>query len=70
MTLLFDGRMYAERVRTDITLGNIVPPIGTTLMLIATEDPNTKYPNTTWHNEAAGDIVVNTNTYKKWIRIA
>jgi hypothetical protein len=51
-------------------LGNIVPPVGTTLMLIATEDPNTKYAGTTWHNEAAGNITIEAGTFKKWIRIA
>jgi hypothetical protein len=69
MTLLFDGRMYSERVRNDITLGNVVPPIGTTLILISTDNPNTKYTGTQWHNDTAGDIVVNTVAYKKWIRI-
>jgi hypothetical protein len=68
MTLLFNGRMYADQVRSDISLGKIAPQLGTTLMLAANIDPNILYVGTTWIHDTAGDETVGGVALKKWIR--
>jgi hypothetical protein len=68
MTLLFDGKMFAEGLRQDITLGKVAPQLGTTLMLTADKNPNSMYPGTHWINDSSGDQTISDVALKKWIR--
>jgi hypothetical protein len=68
MTLLFDGKTFAETLRSDISLGKVAPQIGTTLMLVAALDPNTTYSGTNRVHDSSGDETIVGVALKKWIR--
>jgi hypothetical protein len=72
MSLIIIGKEYADKVRADISAGNIAPQIGTELRYTDATDPNTKYPGTTWvkvntSSVTVGDVSLVTND---WMRFA
>jgi hypothetical protein len=70
MTLLFDGKMFAEGLRSDISLGKVAPQIGTTLMLANGTNPAETYQGTAWVHDTSGDVTIDGDAFKKWIRTA
>jgi hypothetical protein len=61
------GKEFSEEVRTDITLGKIVPPIGAKLTYVNGTNPNTIYPDTEWLKTA--EYTAGSYTCVDWVRI-
>jgi hypothetical protein len=69
MSLIQLGKEYTNDVREDITLGNILPQIGTKLTYIDGTVPGVNiYPGTTWILTAT--TTISPNTFKEYCRIA
>jgi hypothetical protein len=61
--LVLTGKEFSDEVRTDITLGNVVPQVGSNLSFTDSTDPNVKYPGTVWINTATSSKTVGSTTY-------
>jgi hypothetical protein len=74
MTLINIGKEYSEEVREDITLGKILPAIGSKLTYIEPDvkDPNVVFPNTLWSDINDYSVEIGPTTYEchEWIRLA
>jgi hypothetical protein len=72
MSLIIIGKEFADKVRADISAGNIVPQIGTELRYTDATDPNTKYPGTTWIKVNNSSVTVGESTLdiNNWMRFA
>jgi hypothetical protein len=74
MALINIGKEYSDEIREDITLGKILPSVGSKLTYIEPnlKDPNVLFPGTLWSDINDYDVTVGVTTYvcHEWVRLA
>jgi hypothetical protein len=70
--LVLTGKEFSDEVRSDFTLGNVVPPVGTPLTYTDASNPNVKYAGTNWvKTDSVNKTIGETNyTFANWVRVA